>query len=78
MALGSQVKTFEENSNRMASFAVLFMEEILIRNPRFELLYLKKYFIIPTHDMLSFHTCITHPHIEDSIFIHGSYLKWST
>lgn len=70
MALGSQVKNFEKNSNRMASVATLFREEILIRNPGFGLLYLKKYFIIPTHNTLSFHTYITHPHIEDSIFIH--------
>lgn len=76
MALGSQVKNIEENSNRMASVAVFFNEEILNRNPGLGLLYLKKHFIILTHDTLCFHTYITHPHIEDSIFIHWSYLKW--
>lgn len=35
----------------MASVAVIFREEILIRNPRFGLLYLK-HFVIPTHDTL--------------------------
>lgn len=70
MVLGSQVKNFDENSNRMASIAILFRQEILIRNPSFVLLYLKKYFIIPAYDTLSLHTYITHPHIEDSIFIH--------